>query len=192
MSQEYQNKATPVPDSEGSGVERSKAPAQGRGATASPAELTLALNTLRQQNAELQKELAAAKSESGSDLKKLTELLASALTPKQPVMAETDNINRSSDFKNSKTVVDGRSLMEAQQALQNYRNERKKPISISKAMRNFVGDALSITVNGVRVSIPADGQTYMINETHWEHAKERLAKLDRLTADTEPQIIEVG
>ena len=82
--------------------------------------------------------------------------------------------------------------MEAQQTLQMFRNERKKPISISKTMANMVGPSLSVTVNGVRVSIPCDGKTYMINESHWEHARERLAKLDLLSADTEPQIVEVG
>jgi hypothetical protein len=82
--------------------------------------------------------------------------------------------------------------MEAQQTLQMCRNERKFPISISKTIANSVGPSLTITVNGVRVSIPCDGKTYYINESHYEHARERLAKLDILTSNTEPQVIEIG
>ena len=70
--------------------------------------------------------------------------------------------------------------MEQQAALQNFRGEAKKPISIPKSFQASVGPNLSITVNGIRVSIPCDGKTYYINETHWEHAKERIAKVDIL------------
>jgi hypothetical protein len=68
--------------------------------------------------------------------------------------------------------------MEAQQSLQEFRNEIKKPISIPKSMANFLGPNLNVTVNGIRVSIPCDGKTYYINETHYEHARERMAKVD--------------
>ena len=193
MTTENTSQTTPVPEAAGSGVEHSRTTAQGRGKSASPAELAVALDASQRQIAELQRELAAAKSSNGVD--RLAELLTAALTKPTPAPmgpTEADNLNRVTDFRNSQATVDGRSLMEAQQTLQMFRNERKKPISISKTMANMVGPSLSVTVNGVRVSIPCDGKTYMINESHREHARERLAKLDLLSADTEPQIVEVG
>ena len=59
-------------------------------------------------------------------------------------------------------------------------------------MATKFGPSLSITVNGVRVSIPCDGKTYFINETHWEHARERMAKVDALDADEAPNIVEIN
>ena len=65
-------------------------------------------------------------------------------------------------------------------------------LSIPKSIANAVGSSLAVTVNGVRVCVPCDGKTYMINETHYEHIRERLAKIDILAADTEPQVVEIG
>lgn len=182
------------PEIGGNGIGHSDAQV-GKGGAASPAELATALEKVLARNAQLEEELAAEKAESkGSEgIKELAAALMQ-LVPKQPAgqMQDADNINRSTDFKGTKATVDGRSLMEAQQTLQMFRNEPKHPISISKTIANSVGPNLSITVNGVRVSIPCDGKTYYINESHWEAARERLAKLDMLTANTEPQVIEIG
>lgn len=182
------------PEIGGNGIGHSDAQV-GKGGAASPAELATALEKVLARNAQLEAELAAEKAESkGSEgIKELAAALMQ-LVPKQPAgqVQDADNINRSTDFKGTKATVDGRSLMEAQQTLQMFRNEPKHPISISKTIANSVGPNLSITVNGVRVSIPCDGKTYYINESHWEAARERLAKLDMLTANTEPQVIEIG
>ena len=112
--------------------------------------------------------------------------------PESVPVPNTDNINRTTDFKNTRATVDGRSLMEAQQTLVMFRNEKQFPISVPKAMANVVGTSLSVTVNGVRVCVPCDGRTYMINETHYEHIRERLAKIDILAANTEPQVVEIN
>lgn len=111
-------------------------------------------------------------------IESLAKAITAAAQPKVVGPTEMDNINRSSDFKNTKAMVDGRNMMEAQQSLQEFRNETKHPIAIPKAMANFLGPNLNVTVNGIRVSIPCDGKTYYINETHWEHARERMAKVD--------------
>lgn len=191
MANNSQKKSvTAEPEIGGNGIGHSNA--QGGGGVASPAELSLALEQVLARNAKLEAELEAAKNGSNG-IKELASALMQMM-PKQPAAMpqESDNINRTSDFKGTKATVDGRSLMEAQQTLQMFRNEPKHPISISKTIANAVGPNLSITVNGVRVSIPCDGKTYYINESHWEHARERLAKLDMLTANTEPQVIEIG
>ena len=182
------------PEIGGNGIGHSDAQV-GKGGAASPAELATALEKVLARNAQLEAELAA-KNNGSNDIKQLADVLTSMMTANQQqyvsAVPDSDGINRTSDFKGTKATVDGRSLMEAQQTLQMFRNEPKHPISISKTIANSVGPNLSITVNGVRVSIPCDGKTYFINESHWEAARERLAKLDMLTANTEPQVIEIG
>lgn len=197
MSENLNKKVITEPEIGSNSVEPSNArPA--KGASAPDAELKLALESDEHTIAALKAELAAAKAKStqGSDssIKELASLLKDLIVSK-PVASgptEVDNINRVSDFKNQKATVDGRSLMDAQQVLVQFRNENKKPISIPRSFATTVGPALSVTVNGVRVSIPCDGKTYYINETHWEHARERIAKIDALNSNTEPDIIEVG
>ena len=81
--------------------------------------------------------------------------------------------------------------MEAQSTMMAYRGESKLPVCIPKTFQSQFGQTLDITVNGVRVSIPCDGKTYFINETHAIHAKERLAKVDRLLSDNEPKVTEI-
>ena len=193
MSNSQKNTVTTEPEIGSSGIGHSNAKG-GRGSSASSAELALALEKVLARNTQLEKELAEANANKGSDsIKELASVLMN-MASKQPAVApqDVDNINRTTDFKGTKATVDGRSLMEAQQTLQMFRNERKHPISISKTIANSVGPSLTITVNGVRISIPCDGKTYYINESHYEHARERLAKLDMLTANTEPQVIEIG
>lgn len=168
----------------------------GSGNAASAAELALALEASQKhiRELELKLERSEASQASGDSIDKLVNALAT-LIPKQPaeqVLANPENINRTTDFQNQRATVDGRSLMEAQMTLLEFRDEEKRPISIPKATAAFVGANLDVTLNGVRVSIPCDGKTYYINKSHWEHARERLAKLDLLNSNTTPQIVVMG
>ena len=154
--------------------------------TPSSDQLVQALEQSNAVNAQLllrleavESELATVKSnQSSASIESLAKAIVSATQPQVNGPLEADNINRTSDFRNTKAMVDGRNMMEAQQSLQEFRNEVKKPISIPKSMANFLGPNLNVTVNGIRVSIPCDGKTYYINETHYEHARERMAKVD--------------
>lgn len=196
MPKSQKNINTTEPEIGGAGIEYSNAKEtqSGSGKAASAAELALALEASQKYTARLERELAQRNS-GDSQMGELIKVLTAYL-PKQPVenpnMVNPENINRTTDFQNQRATVDGRSLMEAQQTLMEFRNEEKYPISISKAIANFVGANLVVTVNGVRVSIPCDGKTYYINKSHWEHARERLAKLDLLNSNTEPQIVVMG
>lgn len=185
---------TTEPEISGAGTVYSDATTQsGGGNPASAAELALALEVSQKRVAQLEREAQQRQSE-GSSIDKLVQALAPFI-PKQPVeqvMVNPENVNRTTDFQNQRATVDGRSLMEAQMTLMEFRNEEKRPISISKSIAAFVGANLVVTVNGVRVSIPCDGKTYYINKSHWEHARERLAKLDLLNSNTEPQIVVMG
>ena len=196
-SQNELNKVVTDTEIGNNGVVHSKVQgsAPGAGKPASSAELELALakqsaaiDALLAENAKLK-----ANQSNGSDINALATALMEVVKAgnQNAAPAEKDNINRTSNFTN-KMTVDGRSLMEAQQSLMMFKNETKKPISIAKTFQNHFGPALAITVNGVRVSIPVDGKTYFINATHWEHARERIAKIDRQLANTEPQIVETN
>jgi hypothetical protein len=191
-------KGTTVTESGSTGVETSKAQGVAGGYTpASYAELELALVESQRTNQMLMAKLnqmEAQQNSSSSSIDKLAEVITKAITQK-PVEAygptESDNINRTNNF-NTRATIDGRNLMEAQQTLAIFRGETKKPISIPKTMASKFGPSLSITVNGVRVSVPCDGKTYFINETHWEHARERMAKVDALDEGADQNIVEIG
>ena len=147
MSNSQKKSVTTEPEIGSSGIGHSDAKGSG-GGVASPAELALALEKVLARNEQLEKELAASKSNSSDGIKELANVLMSMAKQPVPAPQDVDNINRTSDFKGTKATVDGRSLMEAQQTLQMFRNERKFPISISKTIANSVGPSLTITVNG--------------------------------------------
>lgn len=177
------------------GVGHSK-PGESGEVKASPEELSMALvaatDTIKKMKEELDA-LKASQSKPDSEINTLVKMLADAIVTKndKPVgPVESDNINRTNQFK-ERTNIDGTSLMEAQQTMLMYRNEPKEMISIPKTFQAQFGPSLVITVNGVRVAIPCDGKSYPINRTHALHARERIAKVDRLLSDTEPKITEI-
>lgn len=186
------NQAIADPDIRDSGIADSKQPLEGGSRKATAEELAAALAASERRNAQLEAQLTANQN-AGSDSIQALALAISQLTkPTVSAVPESDNLNRSTDFKNQRATVDGQNMVEAQQALSQFRSEERKPISISKTMANQVGAILSITVNGVQVRIPCDGKTYYVNKTHWEHARERLAKLDLHSANVEPQVLEIS
>jgi len=158
-----------------------------------PEELKLALVVSQNQLAQMKGELEEAKktNSDSSAIEKLADLLTNAIISKPAGPTESDNINRTAEFRERAARIDGASLMEAQSTMMAYRGEPKVPVSIPKTFQSQFGQSLSITVNGVRVAIPCDGKTYFINETHAIHAKERIAKVDRLLSDNEPKITEI-
>ena len=189
------NKVTAEPEIGSNGVGHSK-PSSSGGALASPEELSLALVAANDTINKMQHELdELKKSKPDSEINSLVQLLANAITnnnkPEKPVgPIEDDNLNRTNQFK-ERASVDGASLMEAQATMMMYRNEPKEMVSVPKTFQSQFGPTLVITVNGVRVAIPCDGKSYAINRTHAIHARERIAKVDRLLSDTEPKITEI-
>ena len=161
-----------------------------------PEELKLALVVSQNQKAQMQAELdelkkSKASNSDSSAIQQLADLLTNAIASKPVGPTEADNINRTIEFKERAARIDGTSLMEAQSTMLAYRNEAKIPVNIPKIFQNQFGKTLDITVNGVRVSIPCDGKTYFINETHAIHAQERLAKVGKLLDDQTPTITEI-
>lgn len=201
MSNESQkiNLSTTGAENSGTGVETSKARKESMaGVLPSRADLELALQESQKANAILLAKVNAledaqkAPTNSETDLiSKLADAITNAVKKENPTsVVETDGINRSTQFT-EKANVDGRSLMEAQQTAQMFRNEVKEPISIPKSMANYFGPALAVSVNGVRVSIPCDGKTYYINKTHCLHARERMAKVDAMNYAPSDNTVEI-
>ena len=172
------------------GVGHSKMQAAG-GTSVSSADLTAALKAQQLTIEKLAKENEALKAKSqDNSVDKLAEALGKLVSNQKPIDQE-HIINKSSDFS-QRTLLDGEGMMAAQQSLMDFQNESKIPISIPKTFQSQFGPSLAVSVNGIRVSIPCDGVTYFINETHALAAKERMAKVDRLLSDTEPKFIETN
>ena len=186
--------ATERPDG-GIGHPTDAASEAGAGQPASVKELSRTVEALLKQNEALKEELKASHAATGTDaaidklVSSLGELLEKSKAPTGPT--EEDNLNRTKAFS-TKNTVDGQSLMDAQATLLQFRNETKIPVAVPKTISAYVGPALAVSVNGVRVSIPADGKTYYINESHAIAAKERIAKIERMQTDVEPDIVEIG
>lgn len=63
-----------------------------------------------------------------------------------------------------------------------YRNEEKIPVTISPFYAPYLGRVVRVSVNGIVVDIPADGQTYKINKTHADHVVAKIKRIDAMIA----------
>lgn len=191
MSNKPVNKATTDTGAVASDVVRhSQDQVHGTGNIAGSVELAMALGEsqeLVKKQAEeikaLRAQLSDGNKSSDNDIAKLVKALTDlAAKPTKEGPTEADEVNRSIDFNTQRTTIDGRSLLEAQAAVNSFRREPKVPISIPKSLANTFGPYIAISVNGVRIAVNCDGRTYMINKTHAEHIKERIAKVDAYNA----------
>jgi hypothetical protein len=63
-----------------------------------------------------------------------------------------------------------------------YRKEEKRPVTISPFYAPYLGRVVRVSVNGIVVDIPADGQTYNINKTHADHVIAKIKRIDAMIA----------
>lgn len=63
-----------------------------------------------------------------------------------------------------------------------YKSEKKVPVTISPFYAPYLGKVVRQSVNGVFVDIPADGQTYYVNETHADHIIAKIKRIDAMIA----------
>ena len=61
--------------------------------------------------------------------------------------------------------------------VEHYRNEDKVPVSIAPFYAPYLGNVVRVSVNGIVVDVPADGNTYKVNYTH---ANEIIRKMKRI------------
>lgn len=190
MSNSQKKSTANEPEIVGGGIGHSGTTTPKGKQAASPAELALALESMQQQNAMLKAQLDSANTGSSNNgLDKLTQILSNLIDqkPKTSQAPNSENLGRSFDY-NTKTTVDGRSMFEAQQTLQMFKDEPKVPISVSSVFKDSVGASLAASVNGVRIAVPCDGKIYYINQTHAEHLKEKMQKISIQKAKTASQI----
>ena len=142
------------------------------------------INRQNREIAELRKQLSDGNKSQANDnaIAQLANLLKDLAAKPQQGPTEADTVNKTTDFNTQRATIDGRSLIEAQAAVASFRREPKVPISIPKSLANTFGPYISMSVNGVRIAVNCDGKTYMINKTHAEHIKERIAKVDAYNA----------
>jgi hypothetical protein len=161
------------------------------GKPATNASIQKALETVMAENAALKQQITNSTAQASIDQMAAAFTKAiSSIRPETPAVDTNNRVNTTASLTNKldASKVDGRGLMEAQETLLSFKSEPKMPISIPRSLATSIGPFLAITVNGVRVAIPCDGVTYYINRTHYEHAKERIAKLDLLSSDNNPDI----
>lgn len=63
-----------------------------------------------------------------------------------------------------------------------YRNEEKVAVTISPFYAPYLGRVVRVSVNGIIVDIPADGQAYKINKTHADHIISKIKRIDAMIA----------
>ena len=63
-----------------------------------------------------------------------------------------------------------------------YREEKKVPVTISPFYAPYLGRVVRVSVNGIVVDIPTDGQTYNINKTHADHITTKIKRIDAMIA----------
>lgn len=63
-----------------------------------------------------------------------------------------------------------------------YKAEGKVPVTISPFYAPYLGRVVRQDVNGFIVDIPANGQTYMVNETHAIEIITRIKRIDAMLA----------
>ena len=63
-----------------------------------------------------------------------------------------------------------------------YRAEKKVPVTISPFYAPYLGRVVRQSVNGIIVDIPADGQTYNVNQTHADHIIAKIKRIDAMIA----------
>ena len=68
--------------------------------------------------------------------------------------------------------------------LQIYRDEEKVPVHISPMYRPHFGNVLILTINGITIGVPVDGNAYKVPKTFAEHISARVAKIDAIIKKT--------
>lgn len=106
-------------------------------------------------------------------------------------MAETKSIDKAPEaevvptnaapVRNSAETTHMQKLRNAEarvhKLVEHYRNEDKVPVSIAPFYAPYLGNVVRVSVNGIVVDVPADGNTYKVNYTH---ANEIIRKMKRI------------
>jgi hypothetical protein len=98
---------------------------------------------------------------------------------------ENEVVSSATDTKTveAKAAVDyNKAAFRNKQLVNVYKSEKKVPVTISPFYAPYLGRVVRQSVNGVFVDIPADGQTYYVNETHADHIIAKIKRIDAMIA----------
>lgn len=100
-----------------------------------------------------------------------------------------DAMNKVEPKSDTKTVAENahaanytRTEIKRKGLVSKYRAEKKVAVSISPFYAPYLGKVVRQIVNGIVVDIPADGKTYMVNETHASHILTKIRRVDAMIA----------
>lgn len=100
-----------------------------------------------------------------------------------------DAMNKVEPKSDTKTVAENahaanytRTEIKRKGLVAKYRAENKVAVSISPFYAPYLGKVVRQIVNGIVVDIPADGKTYMVNETHASHILTKIRRVDAMIA----------
>lgn len=109
--------------------------------------------------------------------------LDAALDAANKEISATKPIKASVETVEAQAARDYNALEAKRKSLVNtYRSEEKKPVTISPFYAPYLGKVVRVSVNGIIVDIPADGQTYKINKTHADHIVSKIKRIDAMIA----------
>lgn len=100
-----------------------------------------------------------------------------------------DAMNKVEPKSDTKTVAENahaanytRTELKRKGLVSKYRAEKEVAVSISPFYAPYLGKVVRQIVNGIVVDIPADGKTYMVNETHASHILTKIRRVDAMIA----------
>ena len=76
-----------------------------------------------------------------------------------------------------KEKLDAELKRDVEKAKEKFSGEPLVPFAVPKALEKYIGTTLFISVNGVYVNVPVDGETHQIPKTLAEHGQEYLKNL---------------
>ena len=106
------------------------------------------------------------------------ETIISKPTPKK----EYATVNERKPVVRSKAVDPEDNLnqiVKQQQSLvAEYRNEKQVPVQIAPSYAKYFGNAMTVSINGICVTIPCDGRTHLLPETFATEIYRRMHGVD--------------
>lgn len=98
-------------------------------------------------------------------------------------MAKASNKDAALDAKIQKEYMSAQTRKK--ELLHTYKDEAKVSIHLSPMYRPYMGNVLTMTINGITVAVPVDGKTYTVPKTFAEHIEARRIKIDNILKKTD-------
>lgn len=98
-------------------------------------------------------------------------------------MAKASNKDLALDAKIQKEYMSAQARKK--ELLQAYKDEEKVSIHLSPMYRPYMGNVLTMSINGITIAVPVDGKSYTVPKTFAEHIDARRIKIDNILKKTD-------